>query len=90
MVGRTVKLQDAQAARTGKLLTPAGETSMAGRDQHSLGSWRRIPLVKVRPKVAVGGAADAPLQAGHYRHPVRSSRHRTDLDPSDVETLPPT
>ena len=38
MVGRTVKLQDAQGARTGKLLTPAGETSMAGRDQHSLGS----------------------------------------------------
>jgi hypothetical protein len=33
-------------------------------------------------------AADAALQAGHYRHPLRLVRHRGDLDPADVETLP--
>jgi hypothetical protein len=33
-------------------------------------------------------AADAALQPGHYRHPVRLVRHRTDLTPADVEMLP--
>jgi ATP-dependent DNA ligase len=42
----------------------------------------------VRPNVVVEVAADAALQTDHYRHPLRFVRHRSDLDPADVETLP--
>ncbi|MGW1341101.1 hypothetical protein ACWCOV_08615 [Kribbella sp. NPDC002412] len=33
-------------------------------------------------------AADAAMQAGHYQHPLRLVRQRSDLTPADVETLP--
>jgi hypothetical protein len=39
--------------------------------------------------VVVEVAADAALQAGDYRHPLRLVRHRSDLGVGDVEKLPP-
>jgi hypothetical protein len=38
--------------------------------------------------VVVEVAADAALQAGHYRHSLRLVRHRSDLTRADVKTLP--
>jgi hypothetical protein len=38
--------------------------------------------------VVVEVAADAALQAEHYRHPLRLVRQRTDLAANDVEPLP--
>ena len=52
------------------------------------GKGSKTPLIKVRPRLVVEVAADAALQAGHYRHPLRLVRHRTDLAPHDVDTLP--
>jgi ATP-dependent DNA ligase len=89
VVGRTVKLGDDQAAVIGKLLKPAGARH-PWPDEISThwGRSSKTPIVKVRPKVVVEVAADAALQAGHYRHPLRLVRHRADLTPADVETLP--
>jgi ATP-dependent DNA ligase len=90
MVGRTVKLTEAQSTAIGKLLKPAG-VRHPWPDQISThwGRTSKTPIVKVRPAVVVEVAADAALQAGHYRHPLRLVRHRSDLDAGDVETLPP-
>ena len=44
--------------------------------------------MKVRPNIVVEVAADAAMQAGHYRHPLRLLRHRSDMTPADVETRP--
>jgi ATP-dependent DNA ligase len=89
IVGRTVKLTDAQSAAIGKLLKPAG-VRHPWPDQISThwGRADRTPIVKVRPAVVVEVTADAALQAGHYRHPLRLVRHRSDLEVGDVETLP--
>lgn len=89
VVGRTVKLGNDQAGAIGQLLKPAG----AGHpwpDEISThwGKGSKTPIIKVRPKLVVEVAADAALQAGHYRHPLRLIRHRTDLTPADVEPLP--
>lgn len=89
VVGRTVKLTDAQSAAIGKLLKPAGARH-PWPDQISThwGRGSKTPIMKVRPAVVVEVAADAALQAGHYRHPLRLIRHRSDLEPVDVDTLP--
>lgn len=89
VVGRTVKLKPDQSAAIGKLLTAAG-TRHPWPDQISThwGRGSKTPIVKVQPRVVVEVAADAALQAGHYRHPLRLVRHRGDLGPADVETLP--
>jgi ATP-dependent DNA ligase len=89
VVGRTVKLTDAQSAAIGKLLKPAG-VRHPWPDQISThwGRGSKTPIVKVRPQVVVEVAADAALQAGHYRHPLRLVRPRNDLEPSDVDPLP--
>jgi ATP-dependent DNA ligase len=88
VVGRTVKLNDDQSAAIGKLLKPAGSRH-PWPDEISThwGSGSKTPIIKVQPKVVVEVAADAARQAGHYRHPLRLVRHRTDLEPADVETL---
>jgi hypothetical protein len=54
------------------------------------GPRQQDPIVKVRPTVVVEVAADAALQAGHYRHPLRLVRHRSDLEPAGRGTLPAT
>jgi ATP-dependent DNA ligase len=89
VIGRTVNLKDEQAAAIGKLLKPAGPRH-PWPDEISThwGSGSKTPLIKVQPKLVVEVAADAALQGGHYRHPLRLVRHRTDLGPDDVETLP--
>jgi ATP-dependent DNA ligase len=89
VVGRTVKLTESQSATIGKLLKPTG-TRHPWPDQIAThwGRGSKTPIVKVRPTVVVEVAADAALQAGHYRHPLRLIRHRTDLEPGDVDTLP--
>jgi ATP-dependent DNA ligase len=89
VVGRTVKLTEDQSAAIGKLLKPAGARH-PWPDQLSThwGRGSKTPIVKVQPAIVVEVAADAALQAGHYRHPLRLIRYRSDLEPSDVEMLP--
>jgi ATP-dependent DNA ligase len=89
VVGRTVRLGDDQAAEIGKLLRPAGQRH-PWPDEISThwGQGSKTPLIKVQPRLVVEVAADAALQAGHYRHPLRLVRHRTDLAPDDVDPLP--
>ncbi|WP_432945756.1 ATP-dependent DNA ligase [Kribbella sp. CA-253562] len=90
VIGRTVRLKADQAAAIAKLLKPAGARH-PWPDQISThwGTGSKTPIMKVQPKVVVEVAADAALQAGHYRHPLRLIRHRADLGPRDVETLSP-
>jgi ATP-dependent DNA ligase len=89
VVGRTVQLKPDQAAAIAPLLKPAGRRH-PWPDEISThwGRGSKSPIVKVRPEVVVEVAADAAMQAGHFRHPLRLVRHRSDLDPADVETLP--
>ncbi|MEU4393099.1 ATP-dependent DNA ligase [Kribbella sp. NPDC023855] len=89
VVGRTVKLTEDQSAAIGKLLKPAAARH-PWPDQLSThwGRGSKTPIVKVQPAIVVEVAADAALQAGHYRHPLRLIRYRPDLEPSDVEMLP--
>jgi ATP-dependent DNA ligase len=89
VIGRTVKLKTDQASLIANLLKPAG----AGHpwpDQISThwGKGSKTPIIKVQPKIVVEVAADAAMQAGHYRHPLRLVRHRADLRPTDLPPLP--
>jgi ATP-dependent DNA ligase len=87
--GRTVKLKDEQAAEIGKLLKLAGPRHpWPDEIATHWGKGSKTPMIKVQPRLVVEVAADAALQAGHYRHPLRLIRHRTDLTPDDVDTLP--
>jgi hypothetical protein len=45
-------------------------------------------LTKVDPVVVVEVSADAALQAGQWRHPLRMVRIRAEMQPEDVATLP--
>jgi ATP-dependent DNA ligase len=90
VIGRTVRLTDDQAAAIGRLLKPAGSRHpWPDEIATHWGKGSKTPLIKVQPQLVVEVAADAALQAGHYRHPLRLVRHRTDLTAGDVETLPP-
>ena len=44
-----------------------------------------MPLTRVGPLVVAEVTADAALQAGAWRDPLRYLRHRPDLQPADVE-----
>jgi ATP-dependent DNA ligase len=89
VIGRTVMLKDDQAAAIGKLLKPAGPRHpWPDEIATHWGKGSKTPLIKVQPRLVVEVAADAALQAGHYRHPLRLVRHRSDVTPADVETLP--
>lgn len=70
VVGRTVKLTDDQSASIAKLLKPAG-VRHPWPDQISThwGRGSKTPLVQGPVEGGGRGAADAALQAGHYRHP---------------------
>jgi hypothetical protein len=72
------------------VLTPAG----AGHpwpDEIGPGHWAKsraaVPLTRVEPLVVAEVTADAALQAGVWRHPLRYLRHRPDLQPADVDEL---
>lgn len=90
MVGRTVGLTTAQSAELAALLRPA-RPRHPWPDEVSSQRWggrdSRKPLTKVEPTVVVEVSADAALQAGQWRHPLRMVRPRADLDPADVEQL---
>ncbi|WP_328995983.1 hypothetical protein OG394_15120 [Kribbella sp. NBC_01245] len=92
-VGRTVALKDAQAAELAKVLKPAGP-SHPWPDEIPAYRWggkdTKVPLLKVQPRLVIEVAADAAMQAGQYRHPLRLIRIRAELQPEDVPTLPGT
>ncbi|GAA4410100.1 ATP-dependent DNA ligase [Fodinibacter luteus] len=87
VVGRSTPLTRDQAQSLATVLTPAGPNHPwpdiisssrfgTGRD--------KVPLVKVEPSVVAEVLADAALQAGGYRHPLRFVRARLDLGPEDL------
>jgi ATP-dependent DNA ligase len=87
VVGRSTPLSPAQAAELGAVLTPAGpdhpwpERIGTGR----FGGGRlSVPMTRVEPTVVVEVSADAALQAGVFRHPLRYVRLRPDLRPEDL------
>ena len=89
VVGRTSPLSPRQSAELAAVLTPAGgdhpwpERIGTGR----FGGGRlSVVLTRVDPAVVVEVSADAALQAGVFRHPLRFVRVRPDLRPED---LPP-
>jgi len=89
VVGRTSPLNAQQAAELAAVLTPAGgdhpwpERIGTGRFG---GGKLSVALTRVEPGVVVEVSADAALQAGVFRHPLRFVRIRPDLRPED---LPP-
>ncbi|MBM7806718.1 ATP-dependent DNA ligase [Geodermatophilus bullaregiensis] len=91
VVGRTGPLSPAAAAELAAVLTPAGpdhpwpERIGTGR----FGGGRlSVALTRVQPDVVVEVSADAALQAGVFRHPLRYVRVRADLRPGDVPGVP--
>jgi ATP-dependent DNA ligase len=89
VVGRTSPLSPAQAEELAAALTPAGADhpwpDRIGTGRFG-GGRLSVPLTKVQPTVVVEVSADAALQAGVFRHPMRYLRIRPDLHPGD---LPP-
>jgi ATP-dependent DNA ligase len=91
VVGRTSPLSPAHAAGLAAVLTPAG----AGHPwperigTGAFGGGRlSVPLTRVHPDVVVEVSADAALQAGVFRHPLRFVRIRPDLAPEDLPPVP--
>lgn len=89
VVGRTSPLSPAQAAELAAVLEPAGRNhpwpDRIGTGRFG-GGRLSVPLTRVAPEVVVEVSADAALQAGVFRHPLRYVRIRPDLHASD---LPP-
>ncbi|HEV7211013.1 MAG TPA: ATP-dependent DNA ligase [Blastococcus sp.] len=89
VVGRTSPLSPRQAAELAAVLTPAGDDhpwpDRIGTGRFG-GGKLSVPLTRVTPSVVVEVSADAALQAGVFRHPLRFVRVRTDLQADD---LPP-
>jgi hypothetical protein len=89
VVGRTSPLSPAQSAELAAVLTTAGDDhpwpDRIGTGRFG-GGRLSVPLTRVEPDVVVEVSADAALQAGVFRHPMRYVRVRTDLQPGD---LPP-
>jgi hypothetical protein len=89
-VGRTVPLTNAQAADLAAVLEPARGDHL-WPDEIGTGRWAKsrttVTLTKVDATVVAEVTADAALQAGAWRHPLRYIRHRLDLQPADVDQL---
>ncbi len=87
VVGRTSPLSPAQAAELAAVLEPAGAAhpwpDRIGTGRFG-GGRLSVPLTKVAPTVVVEVSADAALQAGVFRHPMRYVRVRPDLRPEDL------
>jgi ATP-dependent DNA ligase len=90
VVGRTSPLSPAQAAELAAVLRPAGPDH-PWPDRIGTGAFGggrlSVPLTRVAPEVVVEVSADAALQAGVFRHPLRYVRVRPDLSPGDVDTI---
>ncbi|HEX2072167.1 MAG TPA: ATP-dependent DNA ligase [Geodermatophilus sp.] len=91
VVGRTSPLSPRQAAELAAVLRPAGPEhpwpDRIGTGRFG-GGRLSVPLTRVQPDVVVEVSADAALQAGVFRHPLRFVRVRPDLTPADVPDLP--
>ncbi|RFU20218.1 ATP-dependent DNA ligase [Geodermatophilus marinus] len=87
VVGRTGPLSPAQSAELAAVLRPAREDhpwpDRIGTGRFG-GGRLAIPITRVAPGVVVEVSADAALQAGVFRHPLRFVRVRPDLHPEDV------
>jgi ATP-dependent DNA ligase len=91
VVGRTSPLNPQQAAELATVLTPAGDDhpwpERIGTGRFG-GGKLSVALTRVEPAVVVEVSADAAMQAGVFRHPLRYVRVRPDLRPEDVDPLP--
>ena len=80
-------------SRARQLLQPA-KPGKPWPDEISSQRWggkdSKKPLTKVEPLTVAEVTADAALQAGQWRHPLRFVRIRAGLQPDDVPTLPGT
>jgi ATP-dependent DNA ligase len=87
VVGRTSPLSPAQSAGLAAVLTPAG-ADHPWPDRIGTGAFGggklSVALTRVAPTAVVEVSADAALQAGVFRHPLRFVRVRSDLRPEDV------
>ncbi|MBB3086381.1 ATP-dependent DNA ligase [Geodermatophilus sabuli] len=87
VVGRTSPLSPTSAAELAAVLRPAGDDhpwpERIGTGRFG-GGRLSVPLTRVHPDVVVEVSADAALQAGVFRHPLRFVRVRADLHPEDV------
>lgn len=90
VVGRTSPLSPAQAEELAAVLAPPGADhpwpDRIGTGRFG-GGRLSVPLTKVAPTAVVEVSADAALQAGVFRHPMRFVRVRPDLRPEDVPEL---
>jgi ATP-dependent DNA ligase len=87
VVGRTSPLNPQQSAELAAVLSPAGDDhpwpERIGTGAFG-GGKLSVALTRVEPTVVVEVSADAALQAGVFRHPMRFVRVRPDLQPEDV------
>jgi ATP-dependent DNA ligase len=87
VVGRTSPLSPRQSAELAAVLTPASPDhpwpDRIGTGRFG-GGRLSVPLTRVDPGVVVEVSADAALQAGVFRHPLRFVRVRPDLQPGDL------
>jgi ATP-dependent DNA ligase len=87
VVGRTSPLSPQQSAEVAAVLVPAGAghpwPERIGTGAFG-GGKLSVPLTRVQPSAVVEVSADAALQAGVFRHPLRFVRVRPDLEPGDV------
>jgi ATP-dependent DNA ligase len=91
VVGRTSPLSPRQSAELAAALTPADDghpwPDRIGTGRFG-GGRLSVPLTRVAPTVVVEVSADAALQAGVFRHPLRYVRVRPDLQPHDLPPIP--
>jgi ATP-dependent DNA ligase len=90
VVGRTSPLSPAQSAELAAVLRPAaGDHPWPDRiGTGRFGGGRlSVPLTRVEPSTVVEVSADAALQAGVFRHPLRFVRVRPDLHAGDLPVL---
>ncbi|WP_104524303.1 ATP-dependent DNA ligase [Blastococcus atacamensis] len=91
VVGRTSPLSPQQSAELSGVLRPAGDDhpwpDRIGTGRFG-GGRLSVPLTRVEPTSVVEVSADAALQAGVFRHPLRFVRVRPDLQASDLPVLP--
>ena len=90
VVGRTSPLNAEHAAELADVLTPAGDDhpwpERIGTGRFG-GGKLSVALTRVEPTAVVEVSADAALQAGVFRHPLRYVRIRPDLRPGDLDPL---
>ncbi|TFV62568.1 UNVERIFIED_ORG: ATP-dependent DNA ligase [Bacillus sp. AZ43] len=91
VVGRSTPLSPRQSEELAAVLTPAtGDHPWPERiGTGRFGGGRlSVALTRVEPTVVVEVSADAALQAGVFRHPLRFVRVRPDLEPADLPPMP--